>query len=172
MARTEADRSLDDAAARSPELARMLAGKHDNPSARYRRVALLVCGGFVAVGILWFAASAIGRPGQKAAEQRGEPAEEIDRSHYLGPIQTAAAGAGEEVAPFSGFAISVETVPPGALVSIAGVPRGEAPALANLDCRPGRRVELRAELAGHRPVRREIACREDALVKVTLRLER
>jgi hypothetical protein len=78
---------------------------------------------------------------------------------------------GEDVAPFSGFAVSVETVPPGALVVVDGVARGEAPVLAGLDCSPGREIEIRAEAAGRRAAAR-VACRTDALVKVTLRLER
>lgn len=78
---------------------------------------------------------------------------------------------GEEVAPFSGFAISVDTVPTGALVTVDGVARGEAPVLAGVDCPPGREIEIRADGDAGRAVAR-VACRADALVKVTLRLGR
>jgi hypothetical protein len=166
---TEADRQLTKAAARNPELAAMLAGRHDDPSARYRRLAAMVGVAAVAVGIVWGALGWLPRP-RSAPARPHEAAEEIDTSHYLRPLETAAAGPGEEVAPFSGFAVSVDTEPPGALVTIAGVPRGEAPALANVDCAPGTKLEIRAEKEGFAPARAETACRADTLVKLTVRL--
>jgi hypothetical protein len=80
------------------------------------------------------------------------------------------AGTGEEVAAFQGFAVSVETEPPGALVTVDGVARGEAPAFAGVDCAPGDAIEVRAEAPGRAAVRVETACRQDALVKLRLRL--
>jgi hypothetical protein len=77
---------------------------------------------------------------------------------------------GEEVAPFQGFAVSVETDPPGALVTVDGVPRGESPAFAGVDCAPGDAIEVRAEAPGRSPARVETSCRADALVKLRLRL--
>jgi hypothetical protein len=144
----------------------------DETSGRYRRLGLLVAGGAVAIGLSWLALSAF--PGARggAPAKPHEPAEAIDDSHYLSPIKTAAAGPGEEIAPFSGFAVEVETDPPGGLVSIGGVPRGEAPVLANVDCNPGARLEVRAEKAGFPPARRETACRADTLLKLTIRLAR
>jgi hypothetical protein len=169
MSKPDLDQRLLEAT-RSAEAAAMLAGKHDDPSARYRRLALLVAGGAAGIGLLWLAASSGMAPRSGAPAKPSEPAEEIDTSHYLSPLKTAAAGPGEETAPFSGFAISVETDPPGAIVTIAGVPRGEAPVLANMECKPGARLEIRAEKAGFPPVRRETTCRADALLKLTLRL--
>jgi hypothetical protein len=170
MARGEVDRKLEEAAARSPEVAAMLAGKHDDPSARYRRLGLLVAGAAVGLGVLWVTLSAM-PGGRRAAEEKPhEPAQEIDTSHYLAPLQTEAAGGGEETAPFSGFAISVETEPPGGVVSIMGVPRGEAPVLAGLECAPGAKVEVRAEKPGFRPASARTTCRADTLVKLTVRL--
>ncbi len=166
MAPTDAERKLLQASARSPELADMLAGRHEDPSARYRRIAILAGGGAVAFVVLWFAVASL--RGSVASRRPHEPAEEIDNSHYLSPIKTAAAGPGEETAPFTGFAISVDTEPAGALVTIAGVPRGEAPVLANVDCRPGTKLAIQAEKAGFPPVRRETACRADTLVKLTV----
>jgi hypothetical protein len=166
MADADLERRLRQAAAGNPELAGMFLGKHDDPSRRYRRLGLLVLGAAAAIGVAWLAASALAPPRGRPPE----PAEAIDDAHYLSPMKTAASGPGEETAPFTGFAISVETEPPGALVSIAGVPRGEAPVLANLDCKPGARLEVRAEKAGLRPARRETTCRADALLKLTIRL--
>jgi hypothetical protein len=168
MGRSELDPRLEALTTKSPELAAVLAGKHHDPSSRYRRLAILVGSGAVAIGLLWFA-TASRLPGGRS-ERASEPAQEIDSSHYLSPIKTVAAGPGEETAPFSGFAVSVETEPPGALVQIRGVPRGEAPVLANLDCRGNDRIEIRAEKKGFRAARQEIACREDTLVKLLLRL--
>jgi len=168
MAPTDPDRKLLQASARSPELAAMLAGRRDDPSARYRRLAVLVGGGALAITLVWFSIPAF--HGSPAPQRPHEPAEEIDNSHYLSPFKTAVSGRGEETAPFTGFAISVDTEPAGGLVTIAGVPRGEAPVLANVDCRPGTKLQVQAEKAGFPPVRRDTACRADTLVKLTIRL--
>lgn len=74
---------------------------------------------------------------------------------------------GEVVAPFTGFALSVETAPAGAEVSIAGQPRGEAPVLAGVDCAPGDAVEVVATRGAAR-ARHTTTCRADALVKLRL----
>jgi PEGA domain len=171
MGRSERDRKLEEAAARSPEVAAMLAGMHDDPSGRYRRLGLLVAGAAVALGLLWVSVVSV-RGRSAAPEKRHEPAQEIDTSHYLAPIKTEAAGNGEETAPFSGFAISVDTEPPGGIVTIAGIPRGEAPVLAGLECAPGAKLEVRAEKAGFPPTRVQTTCRADTLVKLTVRLAR
>jgi len=132
----------------------------------YRWVALLVLGLVVGVGALWFGVRAL-RPGSSEVE----PPEAIDTDKYLRPIETAAdPRSGEEVAPFSGFAVSVETEPLDALVTIAGVERGESPVLAGIDCKPGSKVQIRVEKAGFRPARATTTCRTDALVKLTVRL--
>jgi hypothetical protein len=164
--RHEANRELNAAAHRSPELAAMLAGRHDDPAPRYRRIAVLAGAAAAAVAIAWGLASVLPRP------KRAEPALEIDRSVYLLPIETQPTGTGEETSPFTGFAVSVDTEPAGAVVTIAGELRGEAPVLASVTCRGADKVELRAEKPGFRPVRRALACRADTLVKLTLRLER
>jgi hypothetical protein len=96
-----------------------------------------------------------------------------DRVRLLEPIQPRAdAQTGEQVAPFSGFAVSVDTVPGGALVSVGGVPRGEAPVLAGLECSPGDQVEITAEKSGFAVARTTTLCRADTLVKLTVRLRR
>ncbi len=96
-----------------------------------------------------------------------------DKGRVLDPLQPRAdTQTGEQVAPFSGFAISVDTEPAGALVSVDGVPRGEAPVLAGLECSPGDRVEIAAEKRGFPVTRTWTTCRRDALVKLTIRLRR
>ena len=95
------------------------------------------------------------------------------KGHVLDPLKPRAdAQTGEQVAPFSGFAISVDTEPAGAVVSVDGVPRGEAPVLAGLDCSPGDRVEIAAQKSGFPVTRTFTTCRRDALVKLTVRLRR
>jgi hypothetical protein len=163
----EVDRRLEAAASANPELAALLAGQHDDPSARYRRLASLVGGLALAAGLVVAVAYAT-RPWRRSHE----PAVEIGRSQLLMPIKTERGAAGEETAPFTGFAVSIETDPPGALVSIGGALRGEAPVLASVTCRGTEKVEVLAQKPGFRPARRELACRADTLVKMTLRLER
>ena len=63
------------------------------------------------LGLLWVSVASL--RGRSAAEKPHEPAQEIDDSHYLAPIKTEAAENVEETAPFSGFAISVDTEPTG-----------------------------------------------------------
>lgn len=96
-----------------------------------------------------------------------------EQGRVLEPIRPRAdARTGEQVAPFSGFAVSVDTEPSGALVSVGGVPRGEAPVLAGLDCSPGDPVEISAQKAGFAVARTTTTCRRDTLVKLTVRLAR
>jgi hypothetical protein len=172
MRTKDAGRRLEEAAQRSPELTAMLAARRGGPSALHRRVATLVGGGVLGIGLVWLAVSSMSTARSAAEPRPFEPAEEIDRSHWLAQIKTQPEGSGEETAPFEGFAISVETVPAGAVVSILGTRRGEAPVLANVECRGTEPVEIRAEKPGFLPARREVGCRADALLKLTLRLER
>lgn len=159
----EADRRLARAVLASPEVAGIFArgsGRRFSP----RRLAVAAASIAAGVLLVWAALSWRSEP--------DEPAE-LDTSDYLAPLETAADPAtGEVTAPFAGFAVSVESEPAGAIVTVAGVPRGEAPVLAGVDCRPGRRVEVRAEKAGFAPVRSATRCRKDTLVKLTLRLSR
>ncbi|HEY6101559.1 MAG TPA: PEGA domain-containing protein [Anaeromyxobacter sp.] len=137
---------------------------------RYRWTLLLALGLAAGTGVAWAAARAL-RPGLFAPSRPHEPAEQIDTDKYLGPIETAAEPAtGEQIAPFSGFAVSVETEPEDALVTIAGVERGESPVLAGVECKPGTKVPVRVEKSGFRPARATTTCRADTLVKLTLRL--
>jgi hypothetical protein len=138
-------------------------------SPRARGILLLGVALVVGLAITWVTAREL-RPRFAA---RPEPPESIDTDRYLGPIETELEpGTGERVAPFSGFAISVETEPESALVSIAGVERGEAPVLAGFECRPGTRIPVHVHKRGFRAARTTTLCRIDALVKLTVRLSR
>lgn len=141
-------------------------------SPSYRWVAVLVLGLAVLLVIAWFTIRGL-RPRGAGAGPPGEPAEAIDTDRYLGPIEAdAVPGTAEKVAPFSGFAVSVETDPEDALVTIAGVERGESPVLAGIQCEPGAAVPIRVVKPGFRPARASTVCRSDALVKLTVRLPR
>jgi hypothetical protein len=160
------NRQLEEAARRSPELAAILAGKHDDPFARYRRLALVVGAVAIAAVALYFAGRAL------LGSRRSEQAVEIDRSVYLPPIKTERTAPNEETSPFTGFAVTVDTDPPGAVVSIGGKVRGEAPVLANVECSGAEKVVVTARKEGYRPTRREVQCRADLLVKLLIRLDR
>jgi hypothetical protein len=136
----------------------------------HRWTVLLALGLAAALAVAFVAARAL-RPGRPAADRPGEPAEAIDTDSYIRPLESEVETAGgERIAPFSGFAISVETEPEDALVTIAGVERGEAPVLAGVECKPGARVQIRVVKPGFRPARASTLCRTDALVKLTVRL--
>jgi PEGA domain len=136
---------------------------------RYRWTALLAVVLVVGVAVAWVAARALRRG--RLLDPPAEPAEAIDTDAYLRPLESEVdPGRGERVVPFPGFAISVETHPEAALVTIAGVERGESPVLAGLDCKPGTKVSIRVAKAGFRPARASTVCRSDALVKLTVRL--
>jgi hypothetical protein len=162
------DRRLSEAMDRSPELAAMMAAKREDPGPRYRRLGALLGGLALAIVIGLVALRSV----QKPPGKKFEPADEIDRSVYLPPIKTERAAGGEEVSPFTGFAVSVESEPPGAVVTIAGKERGEAPVLASVECRGTEPVLIIARKEGFLPARRELPCRADQLVKLKLLLER
>lgn len=135
------------------------------PGAGGRRIGLGLAALAAIVGIAWWALS--------PRTTTVPPAGGGKREQVLPPLRAEAVpGTGEVVAPFSGFAVSVESLPPGAVVTIEGIPRGEAPVLAGLDCSPGDRIEVSAEKRGFAVARAVTTCREDALVKLTLRLRR
>ncbi len=76
---------------------------------------------------------------------------------------------GERVAPFQGFGLQIDSAPAGARVIVNGEEMGTTPLLTTVDCRPGDDVEVRA-LRGTESARAVTRCREDALVKLQLRL--
>ncbi len=139
-----------------------------NDAVRRRRLVVL---GIAAASVAAFLGLLAALPRSSGTGNAGPEA--IDGSQVLRPLATAADPAtGERTAPFEGFAVSVETQPPGALVLVGGVPRGEAPVLAGVDCEPGAVVEIRAEKAGLKPARATTRCRSDTLVKLVVRLRR
>lgn len=100
----------------------------------------------------------------------GTPA--FDDSVYLPALSTERLGPDEERADFTGFALSIDTVPSGAVVTVAGEVRGEAPVLTDFRCRTGQKLELLAEKPGYRRARRIVTCRVNTVLKLTLHLER
>ena len=75
---------------------------------------------------------------------------------------------GERIGPFQGFGLQVDGAA-GARVIVNGEEMGTAPLLTTVDCRPGDEVEVRL-LRGSESARAVTRCREDALVKLELRL--
>jgi hypothetical protein len=133
----------------------------------WHRIIPVVAALAVVVG-LGFATAAVLR-GPRRAPAAAEPAVAVENTKLLAPLAVRAEG-DELTAEFSGFAVSVDTEPPGAVVTIAGARRGEAPVLAGVECAPGAAVDVVAELPGRKPARRATTCRADTLVKLTLRL--
>jgi hypothetical protein len=77
---------------------------------------------------------------------------------------------GQEVLPFDGFALSVESEPDGATVAVDGRPFGETPVMSSVTCAPGAELKVRVEKAPLAAREIAVRCREKALVKVTARL--
>jgi hypothetical protein len=146
--------------ARAPEVRAALA---DGPP-RPRRP------GLRALAIVGVALLVVVGAGALALRARRSPAPE--RLTLLAPVGAAGATAdGERTAPFSGFALQVETEPAGAVVEVDGVIRGESPVFAGIECAPGARVVVRARSRGA-AAERTTTCRKDTLVGLTLRLGR
>ena len=93
-------------------------------------------------------------------------------SSVITPREAVTTAAGERVAPFQGFGLSIESKPPGARVKVGGKEVGETPIVTSVDCTPGDEVEVGVEKRGHRPVRRTVRCRADALLELTFSLGR
>jgi len=154
---------------REPAASPHLAPEPAPPPPPRRRSALrvglgAVAAGAIVIGLVLWGVAPRSAPVTLAGAEGGR---------VLDPIRPRSdARSGEQVAPFSGFAVSVETDPPGAVVTIGGVPRGESPVLAGLDCSPGDKVEITAEKGGYAVARTATTCRADALVKLNVRLRR
>jgi hypothetical protein len=169
--KTDPDPRLVAAAACSPEAAALLA-RDRSGAFPWARVVPALAALLVVAGLGWTATAVLrSRAPSGAAEARSEPAQAVDDSKLLAPLAMQAEG-DELTAPFSGFAVSIDSEPPGAVVTVAGTRRGEAPVLAGVECAAGKPVEIVAEVAGRAPVRRVTTCRPDTLVKLTLRLAR
>jgi hypothetical protein len=90
----------------------------------------------------------------------------------MAPRQARRDASGELVAPFQGFGLSVESVPPGATVRVGGRDVGETPLVTSVDCRPGDPVEVRVEKRPLRSQVRTVRCRADALLTLQVALAR
>lgn len=78
---------------------------------------------------------------------------------------------GEEVLPFHGFGLQVDTTPPGASVVVDREEMGTSPLLTTVACRPGEPVRVQATLRGL-SASAVTRCRKDVLVKLPLALRR
>jgi hypothetical protein len=90
----------------------------------------------------------------------------------LAPRKTPGDETGNVTLPFQGFGVSVESEPEGALVHVGGLERGETPLVAGVECAPGSDVKVRLQkppLPGREIV---VRCRENALVKLSVKLGR
>lgn len=94
------------------------------------------------------------------------------RVETMAPREARRDAAGDLVAPFQGFGLSVESTPPGAVVRVGGREAGETPLVTSVDCRPGDLVEVRVERRPWRPQVRTVRCRADALLTVEVTLPR
>jgi hypothetical protein len=160
-------RRLAEASARSPELAAMLSRGPRRPRRPALR-AVAIGGAALAVAV---GAGALALRARRSPEAPPAP-ERLWAGTLLAPVgASGAAGSGERTAPFSGFALQVETEPAGAVVEVDGVVRGESPVFAGVECAPGARVVVRARSRGA-AAERTTTCRKDTLVGLTLRLGR
>jgi hypothetical protein len=98
--------------------------------------------------------------------------ESLGHSEVLAPEGAKPDAAGEHVRRFQGFGVSVESVPAGAWVRANGEELGTTPLVASVSCTPGAPVAVEVGGARLRTVRRTVTCRADALVELSVRLER
>jgi PEGA domain len=151
-----------------PEVAAALAGRPRRAGSR--RVVLAA-----AVAAIVLAGGVAGLLALRPRPHPSSPEPEL-RAKWTGtllqPVGASGTGDQERVAPFSGFALQIETEPPGAVVEVDGVVRGESPVFTGVDCAPGAKVVVRVRAPGRAPAERVTACRANALVGLTLRLRR
>ena len=91
---------------------------------------------------------------------------------FMAPREGKATARGERVVPFQGFGLSVDSTPSGASVAVDGKVLGVTPLLTSLPCRPGDQIAVEVTLKPNRSGRRQIRCRADELVSVTIPLGR
>jgi hypothetical protein len=91
---------------------------------------------------------------------------------FMAPREGKAAARGERVVPFQGFGLSIDSTPSGASVAVDGKVLGLTPLLTSLPCRPGDQIAVEVTLRPNRSGRRQIRCRADELVSVTIPLGR
>ncbi len=74
--------------------------------------------------------------------------------------------------PAPGFMATIQSQPPGAAIRIDGKNRGVTPFLGNVAGRQGERVAVEIALAGYKPWKRELDCRENGQLSVEAKLSR
>jgi hypothetical protein len=161
---------------RLPDVGHALRASEDKIAASQRRALLLGLGAIAIILIGAFVLPIFVRPGPpNLAELAKSEAEGWKGSEFIAPPAEPAGpegGPGEEaVLPFDGFGVSADSSPGGARVYAADRLLGVTPVASSVDCQPGQEVQLRFELAGHRPKLLTTRCRKDALVKIRVRLQ-
>jgi hypothetical protein len=135
------------------------------------------------------AAAAATAPEGAAARREGPTVEQIEawraaseeqlraergwrKVEFMAPRAEPVEPNGERVVPFEGFGLSLDSTPPGAKVTIDGRVLGVTPLVTSLTCRPGDAIAIEVSLQPHGTQRRQVRCRADALVSLTIPLAR
>jgi type II secretory pathway pseudopilin PulG len=139
------------------------------------------------------AAMGTGLPGEKAGEERrprvaeaptpdqieaarearvalGKAERGWEKVTVIAPREPSPAADGTTTVPFDGFAVSVESEPAGARVTLDGRPLGETPVMASVKCAPGASLDVVVEKGPLPPRRVPVRCQADTLVRLSLRL--
>jgi len=96
----------------------------------------------------------------------------LESAEMYAPRGAKTTASGERLAPFQGFGLSIGTTPLGARVLVDGNDVGESPIVTTVDCEPGQDVEVVVEKRGFRSERRNVRCRVDALLELSVALGR
>jgi len=90
----------------------------------------------------------------------------------MAPRDGQPAADGERVVPFQGFGLQVDSTPSGASVTVDGRALGVTPLLTSVACRPGDPVVVEVALRQRGTRTRQVRCRADQLVSITIPLGR
>jgi hypothetical protein len=135
------------------------------------------------------AAAGPGTEAQAAPRRDGPTVEEIEASRaanqelleaqqgwrkveVMAPRDGQPAADGERVVPFQGFGLQVDSTPSGASVTVDGRALGVTPLLTQVACRPGDPVVVEVALRQRGARTRQVRCRADQLVSITIPLGR
>jgi hypothetical protein len=144
-----------------------------------RRILFVAAG---ALGVAVISAAALWWTTDKRGPRVAEVLDPVKESAHLGKTLESGwgkssfiaaqdpAGPGEQVSPFDGFAVRVESTPEGARVTAAGKELGTTPLATGIECTPGEELRVRIERSRYRTVERTTRCRKDALVTIRVAL--